>query len=140
MTRETLSAKDYPLAENRADLVRGRRGKSLGELSLTALEQGDVMMEDLRITPDALIMQGEIARTEQRDKLAENFDRAAELIDVPQDYLMQVYELLRPGRARNRAMLQSVADTLRATYNAPQMAAFVEEAAEVYHRRGLFKG
>lgn len=140
MTRETLSGKDYPLAENRADLVRGRRGKSLGELSLTALEQGDVMMEDLRITPDALIMQGEIARTEQRDKLAENFDRAAELIDVPQDYLMQVYELLRPGRARNRAMLQSVADTLRATYNAPQMAAFVEEAAEVYHRRGLFKG
>jgi len=140
MSRENLTAKDYPLAENRADLVRGRRGKALDDLSLSALEQGNVVMEDLRITPAALTMQAEIARTEHRDKLAENFDRAAELIDVPQEYLMQIYELLRPGRARNRTVLQEVADTLRATYSAPQMAAFIEEAAEVYHRRGLFKG
>ncbi|MFT7596452.1 MAG: propanediol dehydratase small subunit [Paracoccaceae bacterium] len=140
MSRETLTAKDYPLAENRADLVRGARGKSLDDLSLTALEQGDVVMEDLRITPDALTMQADIARTEHRDKLAENFDRAAELINVPQDYLMQIYELLRPGRARNQAVLLDVADTLRTTYDAPQMAAFIEEAAEVYDRRGLFTG
>ncbi|MBL4769365.1 MAG: hypothetical protein JKY94_16955 [Rhodobacteraceae bacterium] len=140
MSRENLSAKDYPLAENRADLVRGRRGKSLADLSLAALERGDVMMEDLRITPAALTMQADIARTEHRDKLAENFERAAELIDVPQDYLMQVYELLRPGRARDRSVLQTVAETLRATYNAPKMAEFIEEAAEIYDRRGLFKG
>lgn len=139
MSRENLTAKEYPLAENRADLVRGRRGKSLDELNLTAVEQGDVVMEDLRITPDALTMQADIARAEHRDKLAENFERAAELIDVPQDYLMQVYELLRPGRARNRAVLLDVAETLRASYNAPQMAAFIEEAAEIYDRRGLFK-
>ena len=140
MSRENLTAKDYPLAENRADLVRGRRGKSLDDLSLATLEQGNVEMEDLRITADALTMQADIARTEHRDKLAENFERAAELIDVPQDYLMQIYELLRPGRARNQAVLLDVAETLRTSYNAPQMAAFVEEAAEVYDQRGLFKG
>ncbi|PCH74152.1 MAG: glycerol dehydratase [Rhodobacteraceae bacterium] len=140
MNRKNLTAADYPLAENRADLVRGRRGKTLADLTLAALERGEVQMEDLRITPAALTMQGDIARTEHRDKLAGNFDRAAELIDVPQAYLMQIYELLRPGRARDRSALQEVADTLRTTYNAPQMAAFIEEAGEVYHRRGLFKG
>ena len=30
----------------------------------------------------------------------DNFERAAELVDVPQDFIMQVYELLRPGRAK----------------------------------------
>lgn len=139
MSHENLSARDYPLAENRRDLVRGRRGKSLEDISLSALERGDVVMEDLRITDQALTLQAEIARNADRDKLAENFERAAELIDVPQDYLMEIYELLRPGRAQNRAVLQGVADTLRATYNAPRMASFIEEAAEVYDRRGFFR-
>jgi propanediol dehydratase small subunit len=139
MSRENLSARDYPLAENRRDLVRGRRGKSLEDISLAALERGDVVMEDLRITGQALSLQADIARTVNRDKLAENFERAAELIDVPQEYLMEIYELLRPGRAQNRAVLQGVADTLRGTYDAPRMASFIEEAAGVYDRRGLFR-
>ena len=37
--------------------------------------------------------------------LAGNFERAAELVDVPQDFIMQVYELLRPGRAKDKAPL-----------------------------------
>ena len=129
---------DYPLAEKRPDLVRGKRGKPLAALDVAGLEAGDVAMEDLRITPDALAMQALIARAAGRVKLAENFERAAELADIPQDYLMEIYELLRPGRASDRAALQGVADHLRATYNAERMAQFVEEAAEVYERRGLF--
>ena len=96
-------------------------------------------LEDLRITPAALRMQAEIARAANRPMLAENFERAAELVDVPQDFLMQVYELLRPGRAKDKA---AAAHGRRAscakTYRAERMARFVEEAADVYERRGLF--
>lgn len=138
MTDEKLGAQDYPLAERRRDLVRGRRGKSLEQLNLEALESGEVILEDLRITAQALELQAEIARTANRSKLAENFERASELVDVPQDYLMEIYELLRPGRARNKAALLDVAQNLRLTYQAVRMAKFIEEAAEVYQARGLF--
>ena len=138
MTGSKLSAQDYPLAENRRDLIRGRRGKSLDELDLKALENGEVILEDLRITPHALELQAEIARTASRPKLADNFDRASELVDIPQDYLMEIYELLRPGRAPDKTALLTVAQNLRGTYHAPRMAEFIEEAAEVYEVRGLF--
>ena len=138
MRRDRLSAQDYPLAENRPDLVRGQRGKSLDVLNLATLESGDVVMEDLRITAGALEMQAGLARTVNRSKLADNFERAAELVDIPQDYLMVIYELLRPGRARDKAALQDIADDLRSRFKATRMAEFIEEAAEVYERRGLF--
>jgi propanediol dehydratase small subunit len=70
--------------------------------------------------------------------LADNFERAAELVDVPQDFIMQIYELLRPGRAKDKAPLIEAARKLRADHKAERMARFVEEAAEVYERRGLF--
>ncbi len=138
MDDEKLEAQDYPLAEMRRDLVRGRRGKSLDQLDLAAVENGDVVMEDLKITARALELQAKIARTGNREKLAENFERGAELVEVPQDYLMEIYELLRPGRARDKHVLEKVAENLRATYNANHMARFIEEAAEVYEARGLF--
>lgn len=138
MAHKKLDRQDYPLAEMRRDLVRGRRGKSLDNLDLATVENGDVVMEDLRITAHALELQAEIARSCNRKKLAENFERGAELVEVPQEYLMEIYELLRPGRARDRSVLEKVAENLRTTYNATHMAEFIEEAAEVYEVRGLF--
>ena len=61
------------------------------------------------------------------------------MCDVPQDFIMAVYELLRPGGPRTRAPLLEAARDLRETYGAERMAAFVEEAAAVYERRGLYK-
>lgn len=133
-----LTAADYPLAEKRPELIRGRRGKRLDEVTLDRLVAGEVELEDLRITPEALRLQAEIARAAGRPMLAANFERAAELVDVPQDFIMTVYELLRPGRATDKQALLEAARTLRETYGAERMAAFVEEAADVYERRGLF--
>ena len=73
-----------------------------------------------------------------RPALALNFERAAELVDVPQDVIMQVYELLRPGRAASKRPLLDFAQRLRAEYRAPRMADFVEEAAQTYEERGLY--
>lgn len=139
MAGDELTVADYPLAERRADLVRGARGKSLDELTIEALANGDAEMQDLRITPDALRQQAAIARDAGRDALAANFERAAELANIPQDVIMSFYELLRPGRVREKQQLIREAQRLRDEFHAPLMAAFVEEAAEVYDRRGLFK-
>jgi propanediol dehydratase small subunit len=138
MGDRTLGIADYPLAEKRPELIEGRRGKPLADITLDNVIAGEVELEDLRITPAALRMQAEISRAADRPMLAENFERAAELVDVPQDFLMQVYELLRPGRAKDKAPLIEAAKKLRADYGAERMARFVEEAAAVYERRGLF--
>lgn len=129
---------DYPLAETQPDAVSGPRGKRLSDVTLDAVLDGSVTMEDLRITPEALRAQAEIARDAGRPTLAENFERAAELVNVPQDVIMQVYELLRPGRARAKQQLLDAARMLRDEYDASRMAAFVEEAAATYEERGLF--
>ena len=138
MTGKRLTIADYPLAEKRSDLVRTRSGKSLDDLTLDALESNQVALEDLRITPLALRQQAEIAGAAGRPTLARNFERAAELVDVPQDVILRIYELLRPGRAKGKADLLDAARLLREIYKAEQMAAFIEEAADVYERRGLF--
>ncbi len=133
-----LGVADYPLAEKRPELVKGRGGKPLEAITLDGVVSGDVTLDDLRITPEALRQQAEIARAAGRATLAANFERASELCEVPQDFIMAVYELLRPGRAKDKAPLLAAARTLRETYGAERMAAFVEEAATVYERRGLY--
>jgi propanediol dehydratase small subunit len=136
--KKSLTTNDYPLAEKRPDLVRTRRGKKLEDLTLAGIEAGDVALEDLRITPEALRQQAEISRAAGRPTLARNFERASELVDVPQDVILGIYELLRPGRAKGKADLLEAAKLLRETYKAEQMAVFIEEAAQIYERRGLF--
>ena len=133
-----LTVADYPLAETRSAEIRGRRGKSLNDITLEAVVAGDVTMEDLRITPKALADQAEISRAANRPTLALNFERAAELVDVPQDFIMSAYELLRPGRAKSKQQLLDAAQAFRQVYKAQRMAEFIEEAAEIYERRGLF--
>ena len=139
MTTKPLGVSDYPIAEKRPELVRGKRGKPLDEITLDAVLEDRVTLDDLGITPGALLQQAEIARAAGRATLAQNFERSAELVNVPQDTIMSVYELLRPGRAQSKAVLLAAAEDLRVRFSATKMAAFVEEAAEVYEKRGLFK-
>src|SRR5207248_2208738 len=124
-----LTRADYPLAETRPSEVKGKRGVALADITLDALIEGRVDMEDLRITPDALKAQAEIACDSGRPTLARNFERAAELVDVPQDVIMRIYELLRPGRAKSKAELFDAARLMRDSYQAANIATFIEEAA-----------
>ena len=137
MNRFTLA--DYPIVENRPDTLRARSGKPLHDITLDAVVAGQVDMADLSIHPDTLIRQAEIARAAGRPTLAQNFERAAELVNVPQDVVMQAYEILRPGRVRSKADILTLAATLRDRHNAPLIAAFMTEAAEVYDQRGQFR-
>ena len=133
-----LGTEDYPLAEKRPDLVRTASGKTLDDLTVEAVMAGEVQMPDLSITPVALRQQAEIARAAGRATLASNFERAAEMVDMPQELILAVYEKLRPGRAKDKTELRDLATSLRCEHGAKTLAAFVEEAADVYERRGLF--
>ena len=136
---EHLKVADYPLSEKRPELIQSRTGKPLDALTVEALKSGAVNIDDLRITKDALLMQAEIADSAGRPRLGANFERASEMVGVPQDVLLRAYELLRPGRAKAKAELLDAAKTFRTLYKAERVAAFLEEAAEVYERRGLFQ-
>lgn len=133
-----LTVADYPLAETQGARIAGKRGLPLDQITLEAVMAGQITMADLQITPRALRDQAEIAADAARATLALNFRRAAELVEVPQDLIMGTYELLRPGRAKTRAELTDRAALLRRDYQAHAIADFIDEAAEIYDRRGLF--
>jgi propanediol dehydratase small subunit len=137
--RDPPGIADYPLAETRPESVRARSGKPMSEVTLDAVLTGAVTMDDLRIDASALRDQAAIARAAGRETLARNLERGADLVAVPQEVVMATYDLLRPGRARHKAELLDAARRLRDAYGAETIATFVEEAAEVYARRGLFR-
>ena len=133
-----LTVADYPLAETLGGEIRGKRGVAITDITLEAVLDGKITMDDLRITPKALQDQAQIANAAQRPTLALNFGRAAELVDVPQHFVLSTYELLRPGRAKSKQELLERAEIYRSQYAAPGIADFIAEAAEIYDRRGLF--
>ena len=133
-----LTVEDYPLADTQPENIFGKRGLALDDITLEAVINGQVEMADLQITPKALRDQGEIANDAGRPTLALNFERAAELVAVPQELIMSTYELLRPGRAKTKQEIVERAQLLRAIYGANSIADFILEAAEIYEKRGLF--
>jgi propanediol dehydratase small subunit len=128
----------YPLSEKAPEKAVSASGMPLGDLTLDAIVSQRVNAADIRISADVLRLQAGIARDAGRDRLALNFERAADLVAVPQDLILKTYEMLRPGRARSKADLIAAAAELRDVHGARIMADFVEEAASVYERRGLF--
>lgn len=133
-----LTIADYPLAEMQGDKISGKRGKALDGITLALVLAGEVTMADLQITPTSLQKQAEISADAGRPTLALNFQRASEMVEVPQEVIMSTYELLRPGRARSKAELYDRAAILRDTYKANSIADYIIEAADIYEKRGLF--
>ena len=115
--------------------VRALSGRPVGELTLEAVRRGEIGLEDLRIHPETLERQADIAEQHANAQLAENLRRAAELTRLDDEEVLGIYEKLRPGRA-TPAELIALADSL-AGRGLPRCAALVAEAAEVYARRGL---
>ena len=139
MRKQKLTQKDYPIAETQPSKVKGKRGIALSELTMDAVLEGRVALEDLQITPEALLKQAEIAKSVGRATLSDNFERAAEMNKLPNSEVMEIYELLRPGRAGSKGTLLEAAQKIRSRYSAEGLAEFIEEAAEFYDKRGLFK-
>ena len=130
--------KDYPLAAKRPELVKTASGKSLADITLEAVVAGEVKAEEIRITPQTLEYQAQIAESIGRPHMARNLRRAAELTKVPDARILEMYNALRPNRS-SKAELIAIADELEASYGAKVCAAFMREAAQVYERRDVLR-
>ncbi len=128
----------YPVGEKQPERVRTRHGRPLEDLTLDNLLAGHVTASDFGITAEGLRLQAAIAEQAGRPNLAQNLRRGAELVEIPDDVLLEIYEQLRPGRAQGADDLRAMADRLRRTYGAEETARLIEEAAVVYERRGIF--
>lgn len=120
---------DYPLMENDEDLQA-----RLEKLTLDAAQS--LNADDFKIDADTLRAQAEIAQAAGYTQLAENLTRAAELTAVPNEELLQMYEVLRPGRGTHE-QLMALAERLETVYGAITTGKFVREAAAVYAARNL---
>ena len=135
----TLNYKtDYPLAQKRRELVKTATGKSLDDITLDAIMSGAVKAEEIRITPQTLEYQAQIAESISRPQLARNMRRAGELTRVPDERVLAMYNALRPNRS-TKAELLAIADELESQYSAKVCANFVREAAGVYEARDVLK-
>lgn len=125
----------YPLGTVRPDLVTTPSGLPLDEVTLDATRDGRLATADARATAETLALQAEVARAAGREQLAANLERAAELTNVPDAALLEVYTALRPGRS-SADELEAWAVRLEGL-GAGRTAAFVREAAAAYAERGL---
>ena len=128
----------YPLSDHGRHSLQSYTNKSIDQINIENLANGDLDSNDLRIHADSLISQAKIARQSGFDSLADNLERAAELTVVPNDLLLSFYEALRPGRS-TLSELESLAVQLEQEFNATRCANFVREAAATYEKRTLLK-
>ena len=66
---------------------------------------GELSADDMRIAPETLEMQAQVAESVHREAFAGNLRRAAELIAVPDDRLLEIYNALRPYRSTKQELL-----------------------------------
>lgn len=128
----------YPLMQHAADDLKALSGRPLSEITLDALSEGTLSSDDMRIEAETLRLQAQVADEAGYTQLAANLRRAAELTAVPNKEVLQIYDLLRPGRATYLQLIQ-LADHLEQTYQAIETGKFVREAAETYQQRHLLK-
>lgn len=126
----------YPLNETYPDYIKSYSGKSPDEITIEAIKKGQVTEKDIRISREALLLQAEVARREGRMQMAKSFIRSAEMIEIPDDRILEIYNMLRPNRS-SKATLQELIRDLKTSYQAEMCAELVEETLEVYEKRGL---
>ena len=106
-------------------------------LTVQGAVDGTLGTDDLRLTTEALVHQAALAEADGNPQLGANLRRAAELVDVPDARVIEIYEALRPSRSSARELDRIAAelDAVSAVLN----AALVREAAATYARRGLLR-
>ena len=126
----------YPLGVNHKESISSKTGKKLTDITLDEVMKGHVSSDDIKISKETLKAQGQVAKENGSTPMEKNFERAAELVDVPDDVILKMYDKLRPNRS-TKLELVKMAEELVEKYNAKSCAKLVLEAAEVYEKRGI---
>ena len=127
---------NYPLGQNEAESIASKTGKKLSQITLEEVKRGNVTAEDIKISSEMLKRQGQVAKEADNPQMQANFERASELVNVPDDVILNMYNKLRPNRSTKRELLH-MAQELLEKYHAPNCAKLVLEAAEFYEKRGI---
>ncbi|SDY00351.1 propanediol dehydratase small subunit [Acetomicrobium thermoterrenum DSM 13490] len=133
-----VSIADYPLGEKRPELLQTPKGRPFKEVTFDGMLKGSVAPEEFRISPLTLELQAKIALEAKRPCFANNLQRAAEMTQIPDQRLLEIYEALRPRRSTEDELLK-MAEELENVYHAKKCAEWVREAADVYKQRGLLR-
>ena len=116
-------------------MTKAFSGRDAGDVTLADVVRGDVSVDDVRIHPDTLEHQAQVAAANGNPQLAANFRRAAELSAMADDEVMALYNALRPGRSTFEQLLEHAAALEQR--GALRNAELFRQAARTYARRGL---
>ena len=130
--------KDYPLGIKRSDLIKSTSGLSLTDIELSKVTADQITFQDIKIRPETLEYQAQIAEGIGRPHLAANLRRAAEMTRIPDERVLEIYNCLRPYRSTKQELLEIAAE-LESKYDARICGALVREAAQVYEKRNRLK-
>ena len=119
----------YPLYLNSKEDLKLPGNKPIQDFSIENLANGTLENARLGVSGEVLKIQAEVADENGFTQLAQNLRRAAEMTNVPDTELLEIYQALRPGRL-DRQTLEKLAQRLEDNYGATLTAAFVREAAE----------
>ncbi|WP_311734726.1 diol dehydratase small subunit [Clostridium chauvoei] len=127
----------YPLSENDFN-IKSKSGKYLKDISIDEVIKGNITGEDIKVSKETLKIQGEIAKKERRDQLGENFERASELVEIPDDELLIIYNMLRPYRSSENELLQK-AKEIKVKFGAIRCSELIMDALKTYKKRGILR-
>lgn len=126
----------YPFAEHEKENITSKTGLKFENITLDEVLKNHIGPDDIKISKEILKAQGQVAMEAGNAPMEKNFERAAELADVPDDVILKMYDKLRPNRS-TKLELVLMAQELLEKYNAKNCARLVMEAAEVYEKRGI---
>ena len=128
----------YALGEHEKERITSKTGMKLTDITLDEVMKNHISADDIKISREMLKAQGQVAKEAGNDPMEKNFERAAELVDVPDEVILKMYDKLRPNRS-TKLELVMMAQELLEKYNAKNCAKLVMEAAEVYEKRGILR-
>lgn len=135
---EKVTKDQYPLGEKIPEKIKTPSGVALSDLKYEDVISGKLNFKDFGITRETLEMQAQVAESVRRDPFAGNMRRAGELIAIPDERLLEMYNALRPYRSTKQELLD-IADELESKYDATVCAKLVRDAAEIYEKRDRLK-
>lgn len=138
MSNNAMNKFSYPLLEKHPELIKSTKGTPLAEITMEQVLDGSVDFDDCKIHYDTLIFQAEIADASGNRQLGENFRRAAELTRIPDEFVLETYNSIRPFRSSKDEILK-IADALETTYKAHKNAAFIREALGILEKKHQLK-
>lgn len=134
-----VNINDYPLMENRPEIIFTPDGTNIKDITLENYSAGKINRNDCRTSRNSLLFQADIARQDGNNHIAKNFERAAEMVGISSERIIEIYNALRPYRSTEEELYE-ITSELRNQYYAEKVAEFVEDAILIMKKRRKLKG